>query len=174
MSDRRHRHEPRWIFARFHLNGPLSRSRPLVECSFDHDALVGVGDDQLDAAQTPPSQLAQKLHPERLGLRGTDVHAQHFAPPIRIDADRDDDGHRNDTVIAAHFDVSVSSVACQSDLPNHVKLMRGVAAGDFVTTADVALTEKLQAVRVRREMEALAQDSADIADTAVDLAVPDN
>ena len=70
------------------------------------DALVGVGDDQLDAAQTPPSQLAQKLHPERLGLRGTDVHAQHFAPPIRIDADRDDDGHRNDTVIAAHFDVS--------------------------------------------------------------------
>jgi hypothetical protein len=43
-----------------------------------------------------------------------------------------------------------------------------------VTTADVALTEKLQAVRVRREMEALAQDSADIADTAIDVAVPDN
>ena len=30
--------------------------------------LVGAGDDQLDAAQTPPSQLAQKLHPERLNL----------------------------------------------------------------------------------------------------------
>jgi predicted homoserine dehydrogenase-like protein len=59
-------------------------------------------------------------------------------------------------------------------LANHVKLMRGVAAGDFVTAADVALAENLQAVRVRREMEALAQDSAEVADTAVDLAVPDN
>ena len=49
-----------------------------------------------------------------------------------------------------------------------------VAAGDFVTAADVALAENLQAVRVRREMEALAQDSAEVADTAVDLAVPDN
>jgi predicted homoserine dehydrogenase-like protein len=59
-------------------------------------------------------------------------------------------------------------------LANHVKLVRGVAAGDFVTAADVALAEKLQAVRVRREMEALAQDSAEVADTAVDVAVPDN
>ena len=59
-------------------------------------------------------------------------------------------------------------------LANHVKLVRGVAAGDFVTAADVALAENLQAVRVRREMEALAQDSVEIADTAVDVAAPDN
>ena len=52
-------------------------------------------------------------------------------------------------------------------LANHVKLVRNVAAGDFVTAADVALTEKLQAVRVRREMEAQAQDSAEVADTAL-------
>jgi predicted homoserine dehydrogenase-like protein len=51
-------------------------------------------------------------------------------------------------------------------LANHVKLVRDVAAGDFVTAADVALAEKLQAVRVRREMEAQAQDSAEVADTA--------
>jgi predicted homoserine dehydrogenase-like protein len=55
-----------------------------------------------------------------------------------------------------------------------VKLLRDVAAGDFVTAADVTLAEKLQAVRVRREMEALAQYSAEIADAAVDVAVPDN
>jgi predicted homoserine dehydrogenase-like protein len=45
--------------------------------------------------------------------------------------------------------------------------VRDVAAGDFVTAADVALAEKLQAVRVRREMEAQAQDSAEVADTAL-------
>jgi predicted homoserine dehydrogenase-like protein len=52
-------------------------------------------------------------------------------------------------------------------LANHVKLVRDVAAGDFVTAADVALAENLQAVRVRREMEAQAQDSAEVADTAL-------
>jgi predicted homoserine dehydrogenase-like protein len=52
-------------------------------------------------------------------------------------------------------------------LANHVKLVRDVAAGDFVTAADVALAEKLQAVRVRREMEAQAQDSTEVADTAL-------
>jgi predicted homoserine dehydrogenase-like protein len=48
-------------------------------------------------------------------------------------------------------------------LAKHVKLVRDVAAGDFVTADDVALEEHSQPVRVRREMEALAQDSADVA-----------
>jgi predicted homoserine dehydrogenase-like protein len=52
-------------------------------------------------------------------------------------------------------------------LANHVKLVRDVAAGDFVTTADVALADKLQAVRVRREMEAQGQDSTEVAETAL-------
>jgi predicted homoserine dehydrogenase-like protein len=38
-------------------------------------------------------------------------------------------------------------------LTHHVKLMRDVAAGEFVTAADVALDDSAQAVRVRREME---------------------
>jgi predicted homoserine dehydrogenase-like protein len=45
--------------------------------------------------------------------------------------------------------------------------VRDVPADDFVTAADVALDETLQAVRVRREMEAQAQDSAAVADTAL-------
>jgi predicted homoserine dehydrogenase-like protein len=52
-------------------------------------------------------------------------------------------------------------------LANQVKLVRDVAAGDFVTAADVALAENLQAVRVRREMEAQAQDSTEVADTTL-------
>jgi predicted homoserine dehydrogenase-like protein len=42
-------------------------------------------------------------------------------------------------------------------LAHHAKLLRDVAAGDFVTTADVALDVNLQAVRVRREMEGEAR-----------------
>jgi predicted homoserine dehydrogenase-like protein len=38
-------------------------------------------------------------------------------------------------------------------LAHHVKLVRNVAAGEFVTAADVALDDDSQAVRVRREME---------------------
>ena len=55
-------------------------------------------------------------------------------------------------------------------LAHHVKLVRDVAAGDFVTASDVALHERLQAVRVRREMEAMAQDLAENAGTPVDAA----
>ncbi len=38
-------------------------------------------------------------------------------------------------------------------LASHVKLLRDIAAGEFVTTADVALDENSQAVRIRRRME---------------------
>jgi hypothetical protein len=42
--------------------------------------------------------------------------------------------------------------------------VRDVAAGDFVTAADVVLDDKAQAVRVRREMEGRARDAAKLAD----------
>ena len=42
-------------------------------------------------------------------------------------------------------------------LAHRVKLLRDVAAGEFVTAADVALDDTLQAVRVRREMETQAR-----------------
>jgi predicted homoserine dehydrogenase-like protein len=38
-------------------------------------------------------------------------------------------------------------------LAHHVKLVRDVAAGSFLTAADVALDDRQQAVRIRREME---------------------
>ena len=38
-------------------------------------------------------------------------------------------------------------------LAHHVKLVRDVAAGEFLTAADVALDANAQAVRIRREME---------------------
>ena len=69
------------------------------------DALVGVGDDQLDAAQAAPGQLAQEVGPEGLGLRGADRHAQHLAPAVAVDADRDDDRDRDDAAVAADLHV---------------------------------------------------------------------
>jgi predicted homoserine dehydrogenase-like protein len=44
-------------------------------------------------------------------------------------------------------------------LAHHVKLLRDVAAGEFLTAADVALDDKSQAVRVRREMEQQARQT---------------
>src|SRR5437016_13519537 len=51
---------------------------------------MSVRDDELDAAQTPPGELAQEVSPEGLGLRGADRQAQHLAPAVAVDADRDD------------------------------------------------------------------------------------
>src|SRR5947207_13763212 len=46
--------------------------------------LMGIGDDQLDAAQTPPGQALQKARPERFGLRRTDVQPDDLTPAVTI------------------------------------------------------------------------------------------
>ena len=57
---------------------------------------VGVGDDELDPTQAASRQLAQELAPERLGFRGANVEAEHFAPAVGVDADGD--GERGRTM----------------------------------------------------------------------------
>ena len=66
---------------------------------------MGVGDDQLDAAQAAPGQAAQELHPERLGLAMAGGHAEHLAPAVGINADGDNDGGGDDAVVAPDLDV---------------------------------------------------------------------
>ena len=61
--------------------------------------------DQLDAAQAAAAQLAQEVGPEGLGLGRADVHAQHLAPAVGVDADRDDHGDRDDAAVVAHLHV---------------------------------------------------------------------
>jgi predicted homoserine dehydrogenase-like protein len=48
-------------------------------------------------------------------------------------------------------------------LAGHVKLLRDVAAGEFVKAADVALDDALLAVRIRREMEREALQTKQVA-----------
>ena len=54
-----------------------SRAQQFGDCRLD--PFVGIGDDQLYAAQAPPRQLAQEGGPEGFGLARPDIHAQHFA-----------------------------------------------------------------------------------------------
>lgn len=69
------------------------------------DPLTGVGDDELDAAQAAPRELAQERGPERLGLRQADVHAEHLAPAIAVDPDRDDHRDRDNAPILTHLHI---------------------------------------------------------------------
>ena len=57
---------------------------------------------------------------------------------------------------------SLSLGALPIGLASHVKVLRDVAAAEFVKASDVALDETAQAVRVRREMERDAQVSAKV------------
>jgi hypothetical protein len=57
----------------------------LLPRGMQHDALVGVGDRQLDAAKPAARELAQELGPERLGLGGpcpTIGHRRCEATPV--------------------------------------------------------------------------------------------
>ena len=69
------------------------------------DALVRVGDDQLDPAQSAAGQLAQELRPDRFGLGCADLQAQNLAPPVGVDPDGDDDGDRHDPPAAPDLEV---------------------------------------------------------------------
>src|SRR5215813_10730074 len=69
------------------------------------DALMTIGDDQLDAAQATAGELAQEAGPEGLGLGVTDIEAQNLAPAIAIDADRHDHGDWHDATFLANLHV---------------------------------------------------------------------
>src|SRR5207302_9610877 len=51
---------------------------------------MGIRDDELDAAQTAPGELAQEVGPEGLGLRRADRQAQHLAPAVATAFAQDD------------------------------------------------------------------------------------
>ncbi|MNL24735.1 hypothetical protein D3C87_1461830 [compost metagenome] len=69
------------------------------------DALMRIGDGELDAAQSPPGQLSKKLGPDRLGFGRADFHAEHLASAVGVDADGDDDGDRDDATAAPDLEV---------------------------------------------------------------------
>ena len=69
------------------------------------DDQTGVGDYELDTAQPAKGQISQEGGPECLGFRSPNVHAQHLAPPVCIDAHRDHHGDGSDAMILPHFHI---------------------------------------------------------------------
>jgi hypothetical protein len=59
------------------------------------DALVRVGDDELDAAQAPAGASLRKNAVQNVSA-SDDVHAENLAPAVAVDADRDNDRDRHD------------------------------------------------------------------------------
>jgi predicted homoserine dehydrogenase-like protein len=82
-----------------------------------------------------------------------------------LKADETLDGEGGYTVYAKLIPAerSLALGALPIGLANHVRLLRDVAAGEFVTAADVALDDDLQAVRIRREMQTQARQASEVA-----------
>ena len=71
-------------------------------------ALISIRDDELHPAQASAGELAQELCPDRFGLRGADLYAQHLAPAVVIDTNRDD--HRDGDDAPATTDLQVGRI----------------------------------------------------------------
>jgi len=69
-------------------------------------AVIGIGDHQLDALEATLDQALQESRPERLGLRGTDGEPDDLASTFGRDRHGDDRCHRDDAAAIAHFEVS--------------------------------------------------------------------
>jgi site-specific DNA recombinase len=66
-------------------------------------SFVCIGDHQLHTAEAAASKLAQEFGPEGFCLGGTNIHAEDLASAVAVDADRDDDGDRDDAAGLAHL-----------------------------------------------------------------------
>src|SRR4051794_38630278 len=68
-------------------------------------ALVIVGNDELDAAQAAIGQRAEEPGPEHLGFRGASRDAQNLAAAVGVDADSDYGGDTDDPAALSRFQV---------------------------------------------------------------------
>jgi hypothetical protein len=74
------------------------------------EAEVRVGGDQADPAQTAADQLPEKGPPELQVLGWTDVDPDHLALTGGLNADRDQDRHRDHQAALAHLLKVASSI----------------------------------------------------------------
>ena len=127
------------------------------------EPFMGVGDDQLDAAQAAPAQLAQELGPEGLGLRGADLHAEHLAPAVAVDADGDDRGNRDDAAVLADLhvggvDPQIGPVALDRPVEEGLHLLVDLLA----QPADLALGDAAHAHRLDQIVDRAGRDALDV------------
>jgi site-specific DNA recombinase len=126
-------------------------------------ALMGVGDGQLDATQAAAGEAAQELGPEGLRLGGADAHPQHLTPAIVVDTDGDDHGDRDDAPGLADFDVGgiepkVGPIAFQWTVEEGLDLVVEFPA----QTADLRLGDPRHAHRLDQVIDRAGGDALDV------------
>ena len=58
-----------------------------------------------ETTRRPRRESFEAIRPEGFGLRRADVHAKQLAPAVRVDADDNDNRHRDDPPVLAHLQV---------------------------------------------------------------------
>ena len=119
--------------------------------------------DQLDAAQAAAGELAQEGGPEGLGLGGADVHAEHLAPAVAVDADRDDHRDRDDAAVLAHLhvggvDPEIGPVALDRPVEEGLHL----AVDLLAQPADLALGDAAHPHRLDQLVDRAGRDALDV------------
>lgn len=126
-------------------------------------ALMGVGNDELDTAQTTAGPATQEVEPERLGLGGADCHAEHLAPPVGVDADGNGDDHRDDPAALAHLHVSsvqpqIGPVALDRPGEKGLHPLVDISA----QAGDLTLADALHARRPHQIVHRTGRDAMDV------------
>ena len=109
------------------------------------------------------ASLREKAGPEGLGLGGSDVHAQDFAPLIAVDADGDNDGHGDDAAVLTDLHVSrvdpeIGPVALDGAIEEGFDAVVDLLA----QPADLALGDAAHAHRLDEIVDGPRRDALDI------------
>src|SRR5262249_58382366 len=108
-------------------------------------------------------QLAEEGRPEGLGLGRADIHAEHFAAAVAVDADGDDDGDRDDAAGLADLhvggvDPQIGPVALDRSLEEGLHPVVDL----FAQAADLALGNAAHAHGLDQLVDRAGRDALDV------------
>ena len=125
-------------------------------------AVIGIGDHQLDALEATLDQALQESRPERLGLRGTDGEPDDLASTFGRDRHGDDRCHRDDAAAIAHFEVSgVEPQIRPFTLDRAIEEGVDPLVDVFAQLGNLALRDTGQAHRLHQFVDTAGRDAAD-------------
>ena len=107
--------------------------------------------------------LRRKSVQNGLGFRGADVHAEHLAPAVAVDADGDDHRHRDDAAVLAHLhvggvDPQIGPVAFDRAVEEGLDPLVDLLA----QPADLALGDAAHAQRLDQVVDRARRDALDV------------
>ena len=125
-------------------------------------AVMGIGDDQLDALEAALDQALEEGRPERLGLRGTDAEADDLAPAVGRHRHSDYCRHGDDAAALADLEVGgvepeIGPLAVQRPVEEGVDPLVDV----FAQLGDLALRDAGEAHRLHQLVNPPRRHAAD-------------